>query len=197
MSARLSGEAFLAVPREADWDFTALLAMRTKLDAWAEAISERMAEHYACKAGCHHCCRRITSLLPVEWAFLQASGAMDVSSDAGLESALHPGEPLCSLLDARGNCRAYASRPLICRTHGHALLLSDEEGESVDFCPWNFTEVQELEEGDVLRLDDLHQELLRANALFLKASYPSKLEELWPYRIEWQNEPEGSSESYS
>lgn len=188
MSARLSGEAFLAVPREAPWDFSQLEALRRRLDAWSETTTERLAAHYRCAQGCHHCCRRISSLLPVEWAALQAAGTLDAESDSGLESELHPSEKLCSLLDASGSCRSYAARPVICRTHGHALLLSDEEGESVDFCPWNFEAAEELEEEDLLCLETLHEDLLRANAHFLKTSYPSRLQELWPYRIEWQTD---------
>jgi Fe-S-cluster containining protein len=186
VSARLSGEAFLAVPREAPWDFGALQALRARLDAWAAGAFERLAPHYRCAGGCHHCCRRIGSLLPVEWAFLQAAGAMERQGESGLESELHPGERLCGLLDGEGRCRAYEARPVICRTHGHALLLSDDEGDSVDFCPWNFEAAEELEEDDLIRLDSLHEDLLRANAQFLKASYPSRMQELWPYRIEWQ-----------
>ncbi|MEN9355474.1 MAG: hypothetical protein RL318_2799 [Fibrobacterota bacterium] len=188
MSARLSGEAFLAVEPEKPWDFTVLLALRARLDAWAEATTAKLAGHYKCAQGCHHCCRRITSLLPVEWAFLHAAGGIDTTSESKLESQLHPAEALCSLLDATGNCRSYPARPTICRTHGHALLIADDEGESVDFCPWNFEAAQELEEDDLVRLDTLHEELLRANAHFLTTSYPTRAQELWPYRIEWQVE---------
>jgi uncharacterized protein len=186
VSARLSGEAFLAVTPEAPWDFSALAALRARLDAWSEATTAKHAAHYVCAPGCHHCCRRITSLLPVEWAFLHASGALDTASDSGLESELHPAEKLCSLLDQAGNCRSYQARPVICRTHGHALLLKDEEGDSVDFCPWNFESAQELEEDDLVNLETLHEDLLRANAHFLTTSYPTRAQELWPYRIEWQ-----------
>ena len=184
---RIGGEAFLAIEPEAPWDLSAWKLLTARLDTWAEAATVRLAGHYACRAGCHHCCRRIGTLLPVEWAALHESGVP--AGDSGLESELHPGEPLCSLLGRDGNCRNYANRPVICRTHGHALLLrSEDEGDAVDFCPKNFADAVELDEDDLIDLDRLHEDLLRANALFLKASYPSRLEQLWPLRVEWQQD---------
>ena len=75
---------------------------------------------------------------------------------------------------------------MICRTHGHALLLHENEEASVDFCPWNFQGLEELGEEDLLDVERLNEDLLRANALFLRTSYPSRLAELWQWRIEWQ-----------
>jgi uncharacterized protein len=187
-SNRISGEDFLAIAPEAPWDLTAWKQLTTRLDAWAAESMNRLEGHYACRQGCHHCCQRIGSLLPVEWAALHEAGAAAIVSDSGLESTLHPGEALCSLLGANGNCRNYSDRPVICRTHGHALLLHEDASDTVDFCPMNFTELVELDEDDLIDLDRLHEDLLRANALFLKTSYPSSLEQLWPLRVEWHKD---------
>jgi Fe-S-cluster containining protein len=182
---RATGEEFLAQPQEAPWDLSAWQKLCLRIDAWAEQAFARLDGHYRCHRGCHHCCRRIASLLPVEWAALHQADAHPVA-DGGLRSDLHPDEPLCGLLASDGSCLRYAWRPVICRTHGHALLLHEGEEANVDFCPWNFQDVEELEEEDLVDLDRLNEDLLRANALFLRHSYPSRLGELWQWRIEWQ-----------
>ena len=145
----------------------------------------------ACRKGCHHCCRRIATLLPVEFAFLAGSGAAGAASD--LESLLHPGEPLCGLLDAQGSCTAYAWRPLICRTHGYLLL--SEEG--IDHCPWNFQDLEEVDEDHPFRLENLHETLLRVNLGFLRRSWPARWKELAEVRIEFQDESEKNESTQS
>lgn len=181
----VSGKEFLSEPQEAAWDLSPWLELCSRIDTWTEKAFAHLDGHYQCRRGCHHCCRRISSLLPVEWAALQQAGAIP-AADGGLRSDLHPDEPLCGLLASDGSCRHYAWRPVICRTHGHALLLHENEEASVDFCPWNFQDLEELGEEDLLDVERLNEDLLRANALFLRTSYPSRLAELWQWRIEWQ-----------
>lgn len=145
----------------------------------------------ACREGCHHCCRRIATLLPVEFAFLASRIGRAVAPD--LESLLHPGEPLCDLLDAKGSCTVYAQRPLICRTHGY-LLLSDE---GIDHCPWNFEDLEEVDEDHPFRLEDLHQTLLQVNLAFLRRSWPSRWRELAEVRVRFQEESENTGNAQS
>lgn len=134
----------------------------------------------ACRKGCHHCCRRIETLLPVEIAYL-GTGAWP-QADHGLESEIHPGEPLCGLLAADGSCGAYALRPLICRTHGYLLLTQ----EGIDHCPWNFEDLEEVDESAVFSMENLHQTLLRINLAFLRRSFPENWRELAQVRVLFQ-----------
>jgi uncharacterized protein len=134
----------------------------------------------ACRKGCHHCCRRIDTLLPVETAYLGTTASRQ--GDHGLESELHPGEPLCGLLALDGSCGAYSLRPLICRTHGHLLLTR----EGIDHCPWNFQDLQEIDESALFNLENLHETLLRINLAFLRRAFPDRWRELAHVRVRFQ-----------
>lgn len=109
---------------------------------------------------------------------------MGVRREVGsaLRSLLHPDEPLCDRLAADGSCRIYPVRPLICRTHGFLHL--SEEG--LDHCPWNFVELEEVDEDLPFRLESLHGTLLRVNLAFLHRSYPKRWKELAQARIRFQ-----------
>lgn len=124
----------------------------------------------------------------MEYAYLasEASRSAGGTGSVGLESILHPGEPLCGLLDDRGLCSAYPRRPVICRTHGF-LLLSDE---GLDHCPWNFEDLEEIEEDVPFRLDALHETLLRVNLAFLRRSFPDSWRELAEVRVRFQESVE-------
>jgi len=135
-----------------------------------------------CRKGCHHCCRRIPTVLPVEFAFLVRETDPIPTSNSGLESLLHPGELLCDRLAADGSCQIYPSRPLICRTHGFLHLSED----GLDHCPWNFQELEEVDEDLPFRLESLHETLLRVNLAFLRKSYPTRWKDLAEVRIRFQ-----------
>lgn len=134
----------------------------------------------ACRKGCHHCCRRIETLLPVEIIYLGAKTSCGGGS--GLESQLHPGEALCGLLGPDGSCGAYSLRPLICRTHGHLLMTT----EGLDHCPWNFEDLEEVDESLVFSLENLHETLLRINLAFLRRAFPERWRELAQVRVLFQ-----------
>ena len=180
----LSGSDFEAVAPEVPWDFTGFGKLLDAVDAKCAKQEAALARQIACKAGCHHCCRRIPSILPLEWAWIKASGFQSASGVAGrdLRSDLHPGESLCGRLDAQGLCSIYAARPLICRTHG--LLILSEQG--LDHCPWNFQDLEEVDEDLVFRLENLHETLVRLNLAFLRTSYPAAFARLAGVRIEFQ-----------
>jgi Fe-S-cluster containining protein len=55
------------------------------------------------------------SVLPVEAAFIEASGL-------GQPARAMPG--MCAFLDVDGACSIYEARPVLCRTHGLALAAS-------------------------------------------------------------------------
>lgn len=176
----ISSEDFLGIPRSAPWDFSQLRRLHEAIEA--KAAAQEATGGLVCRAGCHHCCRRIPTLLPVEWAFLSEAG---ISGGAtALESDLHPQEPLCSGLDASGLCTIYPLRPVTCRTHG--LLLLSREG--IDHCPWNFQDLEEVDEDLPFRLESLTESLVRVNLAFLAVSYPGRRAELAGCRVEFQRE---------
>jgi Fe-S-cluster containining protein len=181
----LSSADIVAIAAEVPWDFSGFEKLLAAVDGKNAKQATALAGQIACKAGCHHCCRRIPTILPIEWAWIQAAGAEASGQNLaskGLRSDLHPDEPLCGHLDAQGLCSIYAARPLICRTHG-SLILSDE---GLDHCPWNFQELEEVDEDMVFRLENLHETLLRLNLAFLRRSYPTRWRELSAIRVEFQ-----------
>lgn len=119
-------------------------------------------------------------MLPVEFAYL--SSPLE-AAESGLASALHPAEPLCGLLDPDGSCRDYARRPLVCRTHGWLILSS----EGLDHCPWNFQDLEEVDESLPFSLESLHETVLRVNLAFLRRSYPDAWRSLAAMRIRFQD----------
>jgi Fe-S-cluster containining protein len=159
------------------WDFTDLVRLHA-------AVGEKCSRQEAlggiqCRKGCYHCCRRIASLFPVEFAHL---GGDREFPPGPLESRLHPGEALCGHLAPDGSCGIYDRRPLICRTHGFLHL--SEAG--LDHCPWNFEDLDEVDEDLPFHLEDLHETLSRVNILFLRRSYPTRWKELAQVRIRFQ-----------
>ena len=220
----LSSADFDAIAPESPWDFSDFRRLLDAVDGKCAAQERDLAGRIACKPGCHHCCRRIPTILPLEWAWIRDSEQRNRSMESAhpsrrsptetssgradsevapshavrpeedqrsvskgdrriLSSDLHPDEALCDHLDARGLCRIYGARPLICRTHG--MLILSEEG--LDHCPWNFQDLEEVDESLVFRLENLHETLLRLNLSFLARSYPSKCRELAGVRVEFQS----------
>jgi len=118
----------------------------------------------------------------VEWAFLRDHDRLPGTE---LVSDLYPGEPMCRRLEADGTCAVYAHRPVVCRTHGH-LLLTEEGG--IDHCPWNFPDLEEIEEGQVFRLEDLHGTLLKVNLDFLKRVFGDKYLEMAGMRVRFHSD---------
>ncbi len=182
----LWGAAFDALVPDAPWDFSGFEKLLAAVDDKCGRQERALAAQIACKPGCHHCCRRIPSILPIEWAWIKAA-ALDTGlhrtlEEGGLRSDLHPDELLCGHLDECGLCSIYAARPLICRTHG--MLILSEDG--LDHCPWDFQELEEVDEDMVFRLENLHETLLRLNLAFLRKSYPLGFARLAAVRIQFQ-----------
>ena len=147
-------------------DYRQLIA---KVDAHVAGVVAACADQLACKPGCSSCCRHLT-VTAVE-AFALA-GALRERPSGEVErlralAAAAAGDMDCPLL-AGGLCQLYAARPLICRTHGLPLLVEDEAGQRVDFCPLNFTAAESLPSSLVLDLEKLNTLLALVNRRFLE-----------------------------
>jgi Putative zinc- or iron-chelating domain len=135
-------------------------AVLSKVVAFTAGVEARRAEAFACARGCSACCEVFLTVSPVEAAALRGALAqLDAAARAALgaraaaelarEAAGRTGAR-CALLDEHGACVAYAGRPLVCRTQGHALLYPagvipaqairrrEPKGE-VTHCPLNYT----------------------------------------------------------
>lgn len=133
------------------------LALRAKVDAFSEGVAARR-EDLTCHAGCSQCCEVELELSDVEAEAMRA-GLREISPDVLREIDIDG--PGCVLLDrATGRCRAYAARPLVCRTQGLPLrypegtlpeetVMGQAPGAEITWCPLNFREAPP-EPADVL-----------------------------------------------
>jgi len=150
-----------------------ILADYWTLTARVDDLCRRIALEYrdclTCREGCDDCCRHIT-IFPVEAAALAlALGDLPAEEVARIrELARLASSGNCPLLE-NGRCLLYSARPIICRTHGNPLLLSDGE-RVIDFCPKNFNGVSSFPAAFVLNLDLLNSTLAAINAVFTASS---------------------------
>lgn len=146
-------------------------ALIAKVDELCDRIVAEQAANIRCRPGCDSCCRHL-SLLAVEAAavFSALARLPAATRQILLHQAANATEngPCPLLID--GRCAIYPDRPVICRTHGLPLLLTDDAGRRVDFCPENFQGVESLPAGALVDLDRLNQLLVAVNALYTQQS---------------------------
>src|ERR1035437_6992065 len=109
-----------------------------RIDALCREIVSALGEQITCSDGCSSCCTAIT-IFPVEAAALR--DAMDALPEMEAESirrhvALNASGERCPLL-SHDHCLLYASRPIICRTHGLPIIYTEENQLKSDCCPNN------------------------------------------------------------
>jgi Fe-S-cluster containining protein len=136
-------------------------ALVAKVASFTDAAAQRREHDLTCSAGCSACCEVWLSVSAVEAAEIRA-GLLRLPAEqrARVRSrgvrelereALGEPSPRCALLEDDGRCSAYESRPLICRTQGHALrypsgfvplaaVMRRTESGDVTWCPLNYTE---------------------------------------------------------
>ncbi|MCU0694690.1 MAG: YkgJ family cysteine cluster protein, partial [Polyangiaceae bacterium] len=122
------------------------------------AVEKRRAVDLACRRGCDACCHVSLALSPVEAASVaDALGRLpppqrgEIAARAERPRLAAAGQsPPCVLLDARGACGIYESRPLVCRTQGlalryppgsfpqEAIMANAGGGGDIVWCPLNF-----------------------------------------------------------
>ncbi|MFP3870633.1 MAG: YkgJ family cysteine cluster protein [Syntrophobacteria bacterium] len=113
------------------------------------------------------CCQQNLSLLPVEFYFL-LQGLRQLPKETRSRLGRHPSSSGPCVLLHGGGCLLYDRRPIICRTHGLPLLISEDGKQRRDCCPKNFAAkpLDHLPERDILHLDRLNALLVSVNMLF-------------------------------
>jgi len=148
-------------------------ALRDQVDQLCARIVAEFAGQIRCRAGCDSCCL-LQGVLPVEAASLALAWRnLPAASAARLRRQLQDaaaGER-CPLLNG-DHCSLYASRPIICRTHGLPLLIEEAAGMRVDRCPLNFTGLATLPGAAVIHLERLNSALVAANRHYLATCFP-------------------------
>lgn len=141
-----------------------------KVDQLCEGITTLLGDALTCHAGCSSCCIGI-SVFPVEAAALiEAAGQLSPEQYQLLKAQLSepPADDRCPLL-YDNCCLLYQARPIICRTHGLPILLTEAEGQRrVDVCPLNCTGMKALPGGALIDLERLNELLVSVNVLYLR-----------------------------
>lgn len=143
-----------------------------KIDELCRGIETRLGDKITCHEGCSSCCTHL-SLFPVEAeALAQAlTEASEELCERIRNRARTADAEQCPLLE-QNRCLLYASRPVICRTHGLPVLLNEEGGGRVDLCRLNGQGLETLEPADILDLERLNALLSTINNLFVQQQYP-------------------------
>tara|TARA_B100000683_G_scaffold275713_2_gene327347 strand:+ start:3459 stop:4037 length:579 start_codon:yes stop_codon:yes gene_type:complete len=160
--------------KNSDAAFQEYRAVLAKVEAFTTPLWRKFESEINCEPGCAQCCTAGLTLLPVEAAFIQAS-LQDGKAQVGSVERLS--ESHCSCLNAQGLCDVYAHRPLVCRTHGLPMKMTDSEtsrrpgalrvlGEDTVTCSLNFDSGKIPQAADVLDVAKVYQLLWVVNARF-------------------------------
>ena len=141
-----------------------------KVDQLCEGITRLLGDALVCGPGCDSCCVAI-SVFPVEAAaLLEAAAKLPPERYRQLKQQLESvaDSEQCPLL-FEGCCLLYQARPIICRTHGLPILLTDDGGQRrVDVCPHNCKEIEKLPGEALIDLERLNALLVSVNVLYLR-----------------------------
>jgi len=95
-----------------------------------------------CNTGCHHCCHTRLSVTRVEADAIRAEIATwpEARRAQLAQNVAAAAADRCAALTPEGRCLVYASRPIVCRSHGAPIRLRDERSlPVVTACRENFT----------------------------------------------------------
>lgn len=149
-----------------------------KVDDLCLRIETRFAKHLSCRSGCSSCCLSIT-VFPVEAHILKLA-LQDLSPDDVffIRQNVKKNRYLdsCPLL-FENRCLLYASRPIICRTHGLPIFYREDGIQKVDCCSHNQLSGLSITGADVIDLDTLNSLLVAVNTLYLTQIVEKKLPE--------------------
>jgi len=136
-------------------------ALVAKVDAKAVSIVAAHADQFACRRGCHSCCQPGLTVNAIEAAqvraHVEATPGLGATLAALVSAAPHGGTR-CALLTEAGACSIYAARPLVCRSHGLPLTVTDGGATRRDVCPLNFAgkDLADIPASDVVNLETLN-----------------------------------------
>ncbi len=135
--------------------YNSLLA---SLDSYVSRLYEKYSDQIKCRRGCSSCCI-IESVFPIEaWnIYLKIKGEPSLMDeiDRKPEQCIFLKDDVCLIYDVR---------PLICRSHGYPIFIENK----TDYCPLNFTDIENLDSGYILNLEALNRGIAAANLIFLQ-----------------------------
>ncbi len=132
--------------------------------------------YIVCAKGCDTCCRHI-SVFAVEAVAMAHALSRYSQAEITLirkQALSAEADGPCPLL-SQGACLLYQARPVICRTHGLPIILSQKGKSRVDFCPKNFSGLSTLPGDAAIYLDRVNETLASINRLFTTTFLPDIL----------------------
>ncbi len=137
-----------------------LAELYAKVDAFFARAAARFPgpDGITCHAGCDDCCRRRFSVTALEAEVIaEGLAALPAGAREALAARAEGGDPaVCPALEAGGRCAIYASRPVICRSHGLPIRFrSPGSLPVVDACPKNFASAHANDASDASDARDL------------------------------------------
>lgn len=148
----------------------------TEVDQQCDRIRETCAEQIVCQKGCDGCCRRHIDVFAVEAVCLSlALQKLPAEMIARLRQKARGTTSFgpCPLLEA-GACLMYASRTILCRTHGLPILSEYRGSRSIGYCQKNFQQSAPIPADPVIDLAPLNSALRAINQRFV-AEFPGRL----------------------
>ena len=146
--------------------FVSYRKLLTRVDDFSSRLIRKYKGNIVCRHGCADCCRQDLHLLPVEFHYLtQGLSCMPEAEKNIMEVSR---KDTCCILLHEGDCLLYGLRPIICRTHGLPLLITENGTQWRDCCPKNFEgqSLENLPEKDLLHLERLNTILVTVNMVF-------------------------------
>jgi hypothetical protein len=127
-----------------------------QVDGFFEKVKERYPGKINCSSGCSDCCRQDLSLFPFEIDMLMAAfkGLSDDQQQEIIARAklLESGKESACVFLENDRCLVYESRPMLCRTQGLPLLVTEGE-QGLSICDQNLVGVDNIDGDCVLKLD--------------------------------------------
>jgi Fe-S-cluster containining protein len=141
-----------------------------QVDNVCRQIQEGYSKQIACEKGCAgNCCRIHLSVFPIEAISLAIAleklpreMVRHIRQKARHTNSFGP----CPLLE-KGACLMYASRLIICRTHGLPMRIEYRGNRFIGFCQKNFRQLDPIPDDAVIDLDCLNNNLAAVNQLFV------------------------------
>lgn len=164
-----------------------------KVSSKFDEIYAQHQKHIACGRGCHQCCVRGLSVNDVERTAIAEYLRLNPTRVSVIKSQGQPRHsPYCPMLLQDGSCGIYEARPLVCRSHGVPLNLTETQVSSppgalpIDVCPLNFADhegekaLKTLDQNHTINLNTLNTILTMINAQYRgdqeMVRYPLSLE---------------------
>jgi Fe-S-cluster containining protein len=138
----------------------------TSVDRLLDSIQRQYASYILCHKGCDCGCRNL-SIFPIE-ALSLVNALQDLPEPSGAKIRRRAAAASfwdCPLQED-GACSMYNFRPIICRTHGFALLTHYKAQPAIGYCRYNFKDMSAIPDDAIIDIDNINRALRAINTSF-------------------------------